>query len=189
MTTTSLPMSLQRFTSRHVRRHARWSMPWDTVGRRTSGRRDQSSNNGHDNPLVHTHVVCLASATHPTRVALWWPQGLPPSQRLAQRIAAMPPPPPAGRHATPDRLARGLPKRMAIPGVKHIIAVASGKGGVGTSRTPCPSAVHPMRARVCREIHDRHQPGHCPACPGKTRGAPGCRRLWPVDSENDEPAW
>ena len=31
------------------------------------------------------------------------------------------------------RMARGLPKRTPIPGVKHIVAVASGKGGVGKS--------------------------------------------------------
>lgn len=29
--------------------------------------------------------------------------------------------------------ARGLPKKWPIPGVKHIVVVASGKGGVGKS--------------------------------------------------------
>ncbi|XP_059812285.1 iron-sulfur cluster transfer protein NUBPL isoform X2 [Hemitrygon akajei] len=32
-------------------------------------------------------------------------------------------------------MARGLPKQKAIPGVKHVIVVASGKGGVGKSTT------------------------------------------------------
>lgn len=31
--------------------------------------------------------------------------------------------------------ARGLPKRLPIPGVKHVIVIASGKGGVGKSTT------------------------------------------------------
>ncbi|XP_064649343.1 iron-sulfur cluster transfer protein NUBPL-like [Lineus longissimus] len=34
-----------------------------------------------------------------------------------------------------ERLAKGLPKQFPIPGVKHIIVVASGKGGVGKSTT------------------------------------------------------
>lgn len=33
------------------------------------------------------------------------------------------------------RMQRGLPQKMPIKGVKHIIAVASGKGGVGKSTT------------------------------------------------------
>lgn len=32
-----------------------------------------------------------------------------------------------------DLMARSLPKREALPGVKDIIVVASGKGGVGKS--------------------------------------------------------
>ena len=32
-------------------------------------------------------------------------------------------------------MARGLPKKEAIPGVKHVVVVASGKGGVGKSTT------------------------------------------------------
>ena len=32
-----------------------------------------------------------------------------------------------------EKAARGLPKRWPIPGVKHIVVVASGKGGVGKS--------------------------------------------------------
>lgn len=30
---------------------------------------------------------------------------------------------------------RGLPKKWPVPGIKHIIVVASGKGGVGKSTT------------------------------------------------------
>lgn len=32
-------------------------------------------------------------------------------------------------------MARGVPKQKAIPGVKQVIVVASGKGGVGKSTT------------------------------------------------------
>lgn len=31
------------------------------------------------------------------------------------------------------KAARGLPKKWPIPGVKHVVVVASGKGGVGKS--------------------------------------------------------
>ncbi|OWF44381.1 Iron-sulfur protein NUBPL [Mizuhopecten yessoensis] len=34
-----------------------------------------------------------------------------------------------------ERMARGLPKKLPIPGVKYVVVVASGKGGVGKSTT------------------------------------------------------
>lgn len=34
-------------------------------------------------------------------------------------------------------MAKSLPKRAALVGVKHIVVVASGKGGVGKSTTAC----------------------------------------------------
>ena len=34
-----------------------------------------------------------------------------------------------------DAATRGLPRKWPIPGVKHVITVASGKGGVGKSTT------------------------------------------------------
>ena len=37
----------------------------------------------------------------------------------------------------PDPKARATSKAAGIPGVKHVIAVASGKGGVGKSTTSC----------------------------------------------------
>ena len=34
-----------------------------------------------------------------------------------------------------ERMRRGLPSKRSIRGIKHVIAVASGKGGVGKSTT------------------------------------------------------
>ena len=48
--------------------------------------------------------------------------------------AASPPPSPAGPTGRPRS---GTPRSQAIPGVKHIFAVASGKGGVGKSTVAC----------------------------------------------------
>jgi ATP-binding protein involved in chromosome partitioning len=52
----------------------------------------------------------------------------------AERAA---PPSPPNRTAPPPRTGHGpaAPNRIDVPGVKHIIAVASGKGGVGKSTT------------------------------------------------------
>lgn len=38
-------------------------------------------------------------------------------------------------------MARGLPKKRSLPGVKHVVLVASGKGGVGKSTTSVNLAV------------------------------------------------
>jgi len=40
-----------------------------------------------------------------------------------------------GRTVDPERMRQGLPKKLPIAGVKQIILVASGKGGVGKSTT------------------------------------------------------
>ena len=39
------------------------------------------------------------------------------------------------RYSSTEAMQRGLPKKWPIAGVKHIVVVASGKGGVGKSTT------------------------------------------------------
>lgn len=56
----------------------------------------------------------------------------------ADRPAAKAPPPSTQAHAIPGRpMQPPSPKAAAIEGVAHVIAVASGKGGVGKSTTAC----------------------------------------------------
>ncbi|WP_163594759.1 P-loop NTPase, partial [Klebsiella pneumoniae] len=47
-------------------------------------------------------------------------------------------PPATQPHVTPGRPQQApSPKAVTIPGIRHVIAVASGKGGVGKSTTAC----------------------------------------------------
>lgn len=53
---------------------------------------------------------------------------------LLQGVHALSPKP-TPQDQTTDRRMRGLPKKLPIAGVNHVIVVASGKGGVGKSTT------------------------------------------------------
>jgi Mrp family chromosome partitioning ATPase len=41
----------------------------------------------------------------------------------------------ASNRLNEDRARKGLPRKWPIPGIKHTVLVASGKGGVGKSTT------------------------------------------------------
>lgn len=45
-------------------------------------------------------------------------------------------------------MARGLPKKRSLPGVNHVVLVASGKGGVGKSTTSVNLAVALSKMKV-----------------------------------------
>src|SRR4051794_26410644 len=65
-------------------------------------------------------------------------RGLPRVKGAFVSLTADRPPPRTTPAPTPGRPARApSPKAQAIPGVTHVVAVASGKGGVGKSTTAC----------------------------------------------------
>ncbi|GAB5585995.1 hypothetical protein Unana1_00895 [Umbelopsis nana] len=57
------------------------------------------------------------------------PLGLPGKPRTVASVERK------GKDPTIPRAQRGLPQKRSLPGIKHVIAVASGKGGVGKSTT------------------------------------------------------
>jgi ATP-binding protein involved in chromosome partitioning len=61
----------------------------------------------------------------------------PPGSAPAPRPPAMGAPQPAPPPGAPQRRPAGPPAPQQIPGVKHVVAVASGKGGVGKSTLAC----------------------------------------------------
>ena len=95
-----------------------------------------------------TGVFASLTADRPTGSA-----GAPPSPAAAQRPRAA-----------------AQPKNQRIPGVAHVIAVASGKGGVGKSTTAAQPGARPQGARA--------------------EGRPSrCRHLRSVDAEASRHPW
>ncbi|XP_068109562.1 iron-sulfur cluster transfer protein NUBPL isoform X3 [Hyperolius riggenbachi] len=110
-------------------------------------------------------------------------------------------------------MARGLPKQKPIPGVKHVLVVASGKGGVGKSTTAVNLA---LGIAACKHAHRynntmvRSSPSRSygtryrrlgrlrtvawersvriglEEAPGKCSGLIGCRCIWAIYPSNDE---
>ncbi|MEO1720761.1 MAG: iron-sulfur cluster assembly protein, partial [Pseudomonadota bacterium] len=74
-------------------------------------------------PPEHPRVTAARAGQAPAGASAGGQQSAP---RTAAPASAAPPPPQAGG----DR-----PKAAGVPGVKHLVAVASGKGGVGKSTT------------------------------------------------------
>jgi len=101
----------------------------------------------HENPLVRTTFsgpdrcgyVGLGCA--PALFGIVTIQGLP--------LKRPPPPSAAAANKLAERAARGLPQQVPIAGVKHVIAVASGKGGVGKTTTSGARQCATKRHQVC----------------------------------------
>lgn len=100
-----------------------------------------TSRQSHENPLVSLPSSIFRISPHQS--LLLWRQGIP--RREANPAPTMP------RRGGP-------PKKSKIPGVKHVVAVASGKGGVGKSTIAgaslgAPSSMDPWRLIIRLDWH------------------------------------
>lgn len=125
---------------------------------------------------AHLYYVCTRNFNFAMRASLATARRLPRRTTLCRNHTY--------RHGFIRPLSSGPspPSRLAIPGVRRILAVASGKGGVGKSTFS--GAWAEPRVRAEPAVH-RSQPGAFSCGAGITGGPARCRCVRPVHPQAD----